>query len=104
MKILFPVDFSKCSDEIFQMLSRNHMILKQMLLLYVVEKGETQEEVDLTKEEYRIRLERLATEIEAFGIQVDIHVEEEIDSKHINKLSIDKNVDFIMMGMTGESL
>ncbi|SET37043.1 Nucleotide-binding universal stress protein, UspA family [Natronincola peptidivorans] len=102
-KILCPIDFSTCSTYMIERLKDHQNHIKGLVLLTVVEKGETQEEVNKMKENYLGRLVELGEDFYDSGSEIEFLIEEGIASKNIVKVANDKGVELIVMGMTGES-
>ncbi len=103
-KILLPIDLSDCSEIILEKVMQMPTVAQEVILLSVVEQGETDREVEKTKENYREYLNDKANKIQSLGIATKVVVEVGIPSKCITKLAEEEQVTSIMMGTRGKGI
>lgn len=102
-RVLCPIDFSSCSSLIVQRLKECQFYIEELILTSIIEKGETQAEVNSIKGDSLRQLVNLGEDFYELGSRIEILVEEGIASKNIIRIAHEKTVDIIVMGMTGES-
>ncbi|WP_243136871.1 universal stress protein [Alkaliphilus serpentinus] len=104
-KILIPMDFSDYSTAIIEkVMTISPNIIEEIILLSVVEQGETLEEIEDAKKQYRELLEEIAGEFRDFGIRVKVEAREGIPSVAITELANEEEVTSIVMGTRGRGL
>ncbi|SNS18871.1 hypothetical protein SAMN05446037_1005183 [Anaerovirgula multivorans] len=82
-KVLCPIDLSNCSNLILYRLRECQAYIEGLILTSVIEKGETQAEVDEIKRDCLRELVRLGEDFYELGSRIEILVEEGIASKNI---------------------
>lgn len=103
-KILLPIDFSDCSRIIIDKVKRLSNVTQEIVLLTIVEEGESQEEIEAKKSYYKGLLEEIAFEINGLGINTKIIVKEGIPSQQIVGIADEEKVTSIVMGTRGKGL
>ncbi len=104
-KILYPTDFSKQSMKVYEtikeLIKTKPEKFSEIVLCHVVDKGETQEEVENSKEKSREELEKLKGELEALGPKVQTFTAVGIPSENINKIAEEEKVTLVMIAARG---
>ncbi|KAB3540971.1 universal stress protein [Alkaliphilus pronyensis] len=103
-KILLPIDFSNCSSFIINEILESSLLIKEIILLSVVEEGESKKELDIKKAQYREKLQEFAEGFEKKGISAKTEVLHGIPSKAITKTAEKELVTSIIMGTRGRGL
>lgn len=103
-KVLLPIDFSDCSELIIEEAKGLAGIAKEIVLLTVVEQGESQQEIEDSKDEYNRLLTEIAEEFEKLGIAAKIRIEEGIPSQKIVAAADAEKVGSILMGTRGRGI
>ena len=102
-KVLLPVDFSEPSLETLS-LAKDLKGIEEAVLVHVVERGETKEEIDGSILEARKRLEIIGKDFSRKGIKVKIHVLAGSPSERIISLAEDENVSLIIISTLGKGM
>lgn len=104
-KILYPTDFSKQSMKVYEtikeLIKTKPEKFLEIVLCHVVDKGETQEEVENSKEKSREELEKLKGELEALGPKVQTFTAVGIPSENINNIAEEEKVTLVMIAARG---
>ncbi len=103
-KVMYPTDFSDCSGIPLELIKRLKIGISEVVLIHVVEKGETLEEIENFRREAKEKLEKIREELEKEGIKSYIHVHTGIASKEILKIAEDEEISIIVIGALGKSL
>ena len=103
-KVLLPIDFSDCSHIIVDEAKKLAGITKEIVLLTVIEQGESQQEIDESKEEYKKLMVEIADQFKELGIEAKLLVEEGIPSQRIVEIAEDEMVNSIIMGTRGKGI
>ncbi|MBM7615019.1 universal stress protein [Alkaliphilus hydrothermalis] len=103
-KILLPIDFSECSRGIVKEVKEMANVVQEVVLLSVVEQGESYQELEKVKDHVRAKINDLVMEFEVLGIAAKGIVQAGIPSKCIVELAGKEKVTSIMMGTRGKGL
>ncbi|SCZ12062.1 universal stress protein [Alkaliphilus peptidifermentans] len=103
-KILLPIDFSDCSSLITQKIMTLPPGVEEVILLSVVDHGESNDELERKKIQYKERLQKIADEFTINGINSRIEVVDGIPSKVITEVADRELVTAIAMGTRGRGL
>jgi nucleotide-binding universal stress UspA family protein len=102
-KVLLPVDFSEPSMETISLVKDLKGIGKAVLV-HVVDKGETQVEIDASIQEAKKRLEDIGKDFRSEGIKVKIHALAGSPSESIISLAEEENVSLIILSTLGKGM
>ena len=102
-KVVVPLDFSRCSQLIVEEI-RQMKGIREIILLSVVERGESKEEVESMQKEAREQLEKVAVELRHKGIGVTIKTGVGLPSKIITATAEEENATLLMMATRGAGL
>ena len=102
-KIVVPLDFSRCSQQVLDEIGQMKGI-SEIILMAVAEHGETKEEVERILEDYNARLEEIAAGFRAKGISVKVKTGVGLPSKLITTTAEDENATLIVMATRGAGL
>ncbi|MBU4222583.1 MAG: universal stress protein [Euryarchaeota archaeon] len=102
-KVLLPVDFSEPAMETLSLVKDMNGI-KEAVLVHVVDKGETQVEIDTCIKEAKKRLEDIAKDFRSEGIKVKIHVLTGSPSESIISMAEEENVSLIILSTLGKGM
>lgn len=102
-KVLLPVDFSEPAMETISLVKDLKGVGK-VVLVHVVDKGETQEEIDTCIKEAKKRLEDIAKDFRSEGIKVKIHALAGSPSESIISLAEKENVSIIIISTLGKGM
>jgi len=72
-KVLFPTDFSEPAREAL-LIVKNLEGIEEIVLVHVVDRGETQEEIDANVRESKKKLEDTAAELGRAGLKMKVHL------------------------------
>jgi len=100
-RVLVPLDFSKPSWSVLVLL-KDLPATGQVILLNVVDKGESEEEIQAAIREAQENLDTIKTDLEGRGIAVDIRVHVGYPPDEINATAERENVSLILMSPQGE--
>jgi nucleotide-binding universal stress UspA family protein len=99
-KILFPTDFSRPAYAVVPLL-KDLKGLEKVILLHVITRGETRQEIDTYVKDARIRLEAIGTELRSAGKKAEVSVRLGSPTSEINFLAEERDVSLIVMGRHG---
>ena len=99
-KVLIPVDFSPPSIEMMENIKEIPGI-KGVILVSVIEKSESQQELENRKKEWRERLDIMEEEFVNRGYQVESHVREGTASRNIMEVAEAENASLIALATRG---
>lgn len=99
-KILFPTDFSDHASAVVPILEGLEGLGK-VILLHVVTRGETEEEIALSMEAARHRLEAIAESLKTAGKETEVMVHMGSPTDEIINLAEEEDVSLIVMGRHG---
>ena len=102
-KVLLPVDFSEPSIETLSLV-KDMKGIKETVLVHVVDKGETQVEIDTSIKEAKKRLEDIAKAFRSEGIKVKTHAIAGSPSESIISLAEEENVSLIIISTLGKGM
>jgi nucleotide-binding universal stress UspA family protein len=103
-KVLYPTDFSECSERVLGYIKEAIEAgagIKEAVVLHVVEKGETTQEIEEAKRKAREGLKGVAEELKKHGVEVKVLVTSGIPSEDILKAAEEEKATIIMMGSRG---
>ena len=103
-KVLLPIDFSDCSNVIIEKAKNLSSITKEIVLLTIVEQGESFQEIQEAKENYQKLLNGIAVEFNELGIETKVLIKEGIPSQLIVAIAEEEQVTSILMGTRGKGL
>lgn len=103
VKIVVPIDFSRCSQRVLNEISQMSGI-QELILLSVAEHGETREEVERILESYNSRLEEIAQGFREKGIKVTVKTGVGLPSKLITATAEEESASLIVMATRGAGL
>lgn len=101
-KVLIPIDFSLCSRIIIDKAKKLSDVTQEIVLVSIVEEGESQAEIEEIKADYKELLEDIAKEFNKLGISTKIVVEEGIPSQQIVGIAEEEKVTSILMSTRGK--
>lgn len=102
-KVLLPIDFSEPSIETLSLV-KDMKGIKEAVLVHVVDKGETQVEIDTSVKEAKKRLEDIAKDFRSEGIKVKTHALAGSPSESIISLAEEENVSLIIISTLGKGM
>src|SRR3990170_3331107 len=102
-KVLIPTDFSEPAMETLSFVE-NLKGIEEAVLVHVVDKGETQEEIDASVNEAKKRLEDIREELSKSGVNVVVHVRVGNPSENIISIAEEENVSLIIMSTLGRGM
>jgi nucleotide-binding universal stress UspA family protein len=102
-KVLLPVDFSEPAMETLSLVKDLKGVGKAVLV-HVVDKGETQVEINTGIKEAKKRLEDIAKDFRSEGIKVKIHALAGSPSESIISLAEEENVSLIIISTLGKGM
>lgn len=100
-RILCPVDFSRCSDHAVSLVGRNEDP-GEVILLYVVSRGETESEIEDCLIRAKSRLEAIRGTLAARGVNTRIIVRSGNPALEIAKAAEEEDVSVIWMSSHGK--
>lgn len=100
-KVLFPTDFSEGSEKALSMLKLN---TGRIILVHVVDRGETKEELDAYVEEAKRKLGKLQNLLRTSGFESELHVRIGDPANEINSIAEEEDVSLIAIGTKGKGL
>ncbi len=103
-RVLLPIDFSDCSELIIERAKALSGTTKEIVLLTVVEQGESQQEIEASKQEYQRLMAEIAQPLEKLGITVKVRIEEGTPSQKIVATAEAEEVGSILMGTRGRGI
>lgn len=102
-KVLLPIDFSEPSIETLSLV-KDMKGIKEAVFVHVVDKGETQEEIDTSIKEARKKLENITKDFSSKGMKIKIHVLAGSPSESIISLAEEENVSLIIISTLGKGM
>ena len=99
-KVLFPTDFSEPAREAL-LIVKNLEGIEEIVLVHVVDRGETQEEIDANVRESKKKLEDTAAELGRAGLKMKVHLHVGSPPDEINSVAEGENVSLIAMSTRG---
>ncbi|NLD57010.1 MAG: universal stress protein [Methanomicrobiales archaeon] len=100
-RVLVPVDFSRPSDNALLLL-RRFPVAGQVILLHVVDRGESEAEVRARVDEARTKLEAIKAGLVAAGISVEVQVQVGYPPEEVHAAAERDNISLILMSPQGE--
>jgi len=102
-KVLFPTDFSEPAGEALSFVKSLEGI-EEIVLVHVVDRGETQEEINANVQEAKKKLEDTAAELSRAGMKVKVHVSVGSPPDEINSVTEEENISLIAMSTRGRGV
>jgi len=99
-KALYPTDFSDPASAVVPFL-KNLGTLEKVVLLHVITRGETKQEIDASLGEARRQMEFIADDLRKSGIETEVSVRLGSPTEEINSSAEEGNVSLIVMGRHG---
>jgi len=99
-KVLAPTDFSKPAGDVLSLVKTIPGI-NEVILLHVVNRAESQPEIEVSVTEAQSRLETIKKEFMGAGVEVKLHVRVGDPTEMILSLSEDEDVSLIAMSAYG---
>lgn len=100
-RVLVPVDFSAPSDATLSLI-KGIPTTGQVILLHVVDRGESETEIQAAVQAARERLEATKTDLTSAGISVDVRVHVGYPPEEINAVAERDDVTLILMSPNGQ--
>jgi len=101
-KVLIPIDFSDESLEAVKKIKRLNGKDKELILVHVIEKAKSHEELKKQKSEALKKLEKIGSEMEGFNTKY--YVVEGVPPDEINKLATEEDATLIALANKGRGL
>ena len=102
-KVLVPTDFSINAQQALSMVLQMTQ-LHEIVLVHVINRGETKEELDQALEEAKMRMKRVRQNIRNSGIETVSHVHIGNPAHEINTVAEEEHVSLIAIGTTGKGI
>ena len=102
-KVLFPTDFSEPAGDALSFV-KNLEGIEEMVLVHVVDRGETQEEIKVNVQEAKKKLLDTAAELSRAGMKVKVHVSVGSPPDEIASVAEEENVSLITMSTRGRGV
>jgi nucleotide-binding universal stress UspA family protein len=102
-KVLCTTDFSEASGSAISTIKEMKDVIGEVILEYVVSKGETQEEIEAYVAEAREKLEKVKEDIANAGLKVRTHVDVGSSREQIKSLAIREDASLIVMSSHGKT-
>lgn len=99
-KVLIPIDFSESSIDMIEKIKEIDGI-KGIILVSVVEKSESERELENQKKEWKEQLEIMEEEFLNLGYQIESHVREGTASRNIMEVAEEENATLIALSTRG---
>ncbi|RQD78052.1 MAG: universal stress protein [Candidatus Syntrophonatronum acetioxidans] len=103
-KILFPTDFSGPSYRIYEKIKALKDVTKEVILVHVIDKGVSDEEISKLRKETRKKLNEMKEELEEVGIRSEIRIRTGTPSDNIVRIGEEDVVSLIVIPSRGEGL
>ncbi|MCU0631794.1 MAG: universal stress protein [Methanolinea sp.] len=100
-KVLCPVDFSRFSENAIAVVNATHGV-GEVILLYVVSRGETEEEIENCYAKAKDRIEAIQSRLAAQGINSRAMVRKGNPASEITKVAEEEDVSVIWMSSVGK--
>ncbi len=101
--VMLPTDFSEASEAVCQKFLESAEKLHRVILLHVVDKGRSEEDLQKRTEDALKRLQHWEEKFKAKGVQVDTKVSSGVASQQINDIAEFEGVTMIAMPTRGLS-
>jgi nucleotide-binding universal stress UspA family protein len=99
-RVLYPTDFSYPASAVVPLL-KNLEGLRKVIVLHVITRGETKQEIDTYVDDAKRRLETIAGDLRKAGKEAEIAVRLGSPMEEINFLAEEEDVSLIVMGRHG---
>ncbi len=103
-KILYPTDFSECSERTLKYVNEaidSGTGVEEVVIIHVVDKGEIPEELEENKRKAKTVLEDLKGAIQKKDVKIKTLITTGIASEEILRVAQEENVSIIMIGSRG---
>lgn len=100
-RVLVPVDFSRPSDNALLLL-RRFPVAGQVILLHVVDRGESEAEISARVDEARTKLEAIQAGLVAAGMSVEVRVQVGYPPEEVHAAAERDDISLILMSPQGE--
>ncbi|MDZ7671751.1 MAG: universal stress protein [Halanaerobiales bacterium] len=102
-RVLLPIDFSDCAQEVLDMVKKMHYTSEEIILVSIIESSEDLEELDAKKEKARNKLKDISKELKENNIsnQISIEVRDGAASHNIIEVAEEKDAGLIIMSKRG---
>lgn len=101
-KVLYPTDFSESSQDALSFV-KGLKGMGELVLIYVVSKGETHEEIEAHVEEAKKKLEDIGKDLSKAGIKVKTHVHVGSPIEEIISMAEEEDASLVAMSSHGKS-
>jgi len=102
-KVLYPTDFSKRAEQTLSIV-KGMPSLGKIILVHVVDKGETREELDAYVREAERKLKDMQDRLKTARINAELHVHIGDPAHEINRVAEEEDVSLIAIGTRGKGL
>ncbi|HPR66127.1 MAG TPA: universal stress protein, partial [Methanothrix sp.] len=102
-KVLCTTDFSEASKSAIAAIKDLKGAIGEVILEYVVSKGETQEEIEVYVAEAKEQLEKIKSDLATAGLKVRTHVDVGSPREQIKSLAIREDASLIVMSSHGKT-
>jgi nucleotide-binding universal stress UspA family protein len=102
-KVLCTTDFSEASEAALATIKDLKDVIGEVILEYVVSKGETQEEIEGYVAEAKEKLETIKEDLVSAGLKVRTHVDVGSPREQIKSLAIREDASLIVMSSHGKT-
>jgi len=102
-KVLCTTDFSEASESALATIKDLKDVIGEVILEYVVSKGETQEEIEGYVAEAKEKLETIKEDLVSAGLKVRTHVDVGSPREQIKSLAIREDASLIVMSSHGKT-
>ncbi len=104
-KILYPTDFSEYADAAVAFMKKlKGARTDEIVLVHIVEEGETAEQIESMKKKAEIRLQKMRDGLKRKGLRIKVHLHVGIPSKEIIRIAEEEKISLIIMGARGKSI
>ena len=100
-KVLFPTDLSKGADKVFQQIKKAGQIIKEVVILSVIERNINQEQLERLVTSRKKNLLKLKEELEEEGIEVKAKIEAGDAVENILRMAQEEETTSIVMPTKG---
>lgn len=100
-KVLFPIDFSGPAGAALSFV-KNLEGVEDIVLVHVVDRGETQEEIEANVREAKKKLEDIKEDLGKAGLRVKVYVRAGSPPDEINSVAEEENISLLAMSTRGK--
>jgi nucleotide-binding universal stress UspA family protein len=102
-KVMYPTDFSKSAEQTLSLVKQIPSTGK-VILVHVVDRGETKEELDARVEEAEKRLKEIQDDLNTDGLNVENHIHIGDPVHEINSVAEEEDVSLIVIATHGKGM